>query len=197
MNKIRSILKRASKIDMCYNTCLFIASSWGLDGDSLVFMRWSGGFLRDFLGRSFNMDDEFLVVYKYERFWRGSEPSIYAEIWCFSSYSPANGSQDCIPMSSYFPANGSQDCIPMSSYSTANGSQDSDCIPMSPYSKPLDLKTQNAFHESLFHCQIFGVFWLGTTHVLPSCFKRSHRDPKKLHSGAILGVPLYIPHGYP
>ena len=37
------------------------------------------------------MDDEFLVDYKYGRFWRGSETSIYAEIRCFSSYSPANG----------------------------------------------------------------------------------------------------------
>ena len=135
MNKIRSILKRASKIDMCYNTCLYIASSWGLDGDSLVFMRWSGGFLRDFLGRSFNMDDEFLVVYKYERFWRGSEPSIYAEIWCFSSYSPANESQDCIPMSSY-----SQ---PMN-LKTQNA------FPWVPISLPMDLKTHTAFHESLF-----------------------------------------------
>ena len=141
MNKIRSILKRASKIDMCYNTCLYIASSWGLDGDSLVFMRVSGGFLRDFLGRSFNMDDEFLVVYKYERFWRGSEPSIYAEIWCFSPYFHANGSQDGIPMSSYSTANESQDCIPMSPYSPANGSQD--CIPWVPISLPMDLK--NAF----------------------------------------------------
>ena len=135
MNKIRSILKRASKIDMCYNTCLYIASSWGLDGDSLVFMRVSGGFLRDFLGRSFNMDDEFLVVYKYERFWRGSEPSIYAEIWCFSSYSllvPISLSMNLRLHSHEF-------LFP------ANFLWISDCIPMSPYSKPLDLKTQTAF----------------------------------------------------
>ena len=167
---------------MCYNTCLFIASSWGLDGDSLVFMRWSGGFLRDFLGRSFNMDDEFLVVYKYERFWRGSEPSIYAEIWCFSPYSQ--------PMNLK-----TQNAFPWVPISLPMDLKTQNAFPWVPISLPMDLKT--AFHESLFPCQIFGVFWLGTTHVLPSCFKRSHRDPKKLHSGAILGVPLYIPHGYP
>ena len=75
--------------------------------------------------------------------------------------------------------------------------QDSDCIPWVPIPSQLPVNLRLHSREFLFHCQIFGVFWLGTTHVLPSCFKRSHRDPKKLHSGAILGVPLYIPHGYP
>ena len=135
MNKIRSILKRASKIDMCYNTCLYIASSWGLDGDSLVFMRWSGGFLRDFLGRSFNMDDEFLVVYKYERFWRGSEPSIYAEIWCFSSYFPANGSQTAFPWVP-IPSLWISRLHSHESLFQASGSQDSECIPWVPIPLP-------------------------------------------------------------
>ena len=149
MNKIRSILKRASKIDMCYNTCLFIASSWGLDGDSLVFMRWSGGFLRDFLGRSFNMDDEFLVVYKYERFWRGFEPSIYAEIWCFSSYSLLMDLKTAFP---WVPIP-----LPMD-LKTA--------FPWVPIPLPMNLKTQTAFHESLFHCQ-----WISRLHSHESLFQ--------------------------
>ena len=58
-------------------------------------------------------------------------------------------------------------------------------------------ESQTAFHEFLSPCQIFGVFWLGTTHILPSYFRNARRSPKKLHSGAILGVPLTITHGYP
>ena len=131
---------------------------------------------------------------------------------------------DCIPMSSYLPVNESQTAFPWVPIHPAYESQTAfheflsplsvpvnlRMHPMSSYSLPMNLglhSHESLFHcqwisrlhshEFLFHCQIFGVFWLGTTHVLPSCFKRSHRDPKKLHSGAILGVPLYIPHGYP
>ena len=37
------------------------------------------------------MDDEFLVVYKYGRFWRGFETSIYAGIWMLEFLFEVNG----------------------------------------------------------------------------------------------------------
>ena len=65
------------------------------------------------------------------------------------------------------PMDSISDCIPMSPYSLPMDSI-SDCIPMSssPYSQPMNPRLHS--HESLLPCQIFGVFWLGTTHVLPS-----------------------------
>ena len=71
----------------------------------------------------------------------------------------------------------------------------SECIPMSSYSQPMNLRMHS--HEFLFPSQIFGVFWLGTTHVRPSWFRNVYRESKKLHSDAILRVPLTITHGYP
>ena len=101
---------------------------------------------------------------------------------------------DCIPMSSYLPANGlktqdafpwvqvpvrclwtqSQTAFPWVQVSTPS-QWISDCIPMSPYSQPMNLRLHS--HESLSPCQIFGVYWLGITHVRPSCFRNAPRIP--------------------
>ena len=132
--------------------------------------------------------------------------------WDFSSYSQANGLNLRLhshEFKSLFPCQWISGCLSSSPYSKANESQTA--FPWVQVSLPMDSRLRLHSHEFLFLSQWisdcipmspyplpnFGVFWLGTTHVLPSWFRNVRRRSKKLHSGAILGVPLYIPHGYP
>ena len=123
-----------------------------------------------------------------------------------SSYSSANGLNLRLHSHEFLsPCQWISDCIPMSSYSLPMNLKTafpwvpislpmnlwmlefkflfpcqwiSDCIPMSssPIPKPMNLRLHS--HESLFPCKIFGVFWLGTTHVLPSWFRNAPRRSK-------------------
>ena len=125
-----------------------------------------------------------------------------------SSYSQANESQTAFPwvqvpislpmnlwmleFKSLSPCQWISGCLSLSPYSQPMDSI-SDCIPMSssPYSQANGLNLRLHSHEFLSPFQNFGVFWLGTTHVLPSWFRNVHRRSKKSHSGAILGVPMW------
>ena len=73
---------------------------------------------------------------------------------------------------SLFPANESQTAFP---WVPVLFLWISDCIPMSSYSLPMNLWMHS--HEFLLPCQNFGVFWLGTIHVLPSWFRNAPRIP--------------------
>ena len=140
---------------------------------------------------------------------------------------PMEWISDCIPMSSssYSPANElkTQDAFPwvpvslpmnlrMHSHeflSPCQWTQDSDCIPWVPIPKPMNLRlhsmssyspaneSQNASHEFLFPCQIFGVFWLGTIHVLPSWFRNAPRIPSVASRTRFWVCPLQSHMGTP
>ena len=87
--------------------------------------------------------------------------------------------------------------------------QDSDCIPMSSYSLPMNLRlhsmssylpaneSQTAFHEFLFPCQIFGVFWLVPPMSCPSYFRNAHRRSKSCILTRFWGYPYTYHMGTP
>ena len=134
----------------------------------------------------------------------------------FSSGSmPMDSISGCIPMSSssYSPANGLNLRLHSHEFKSlfpANESQTA--FPWVPIPKPMNLRLHSHEFKSLFPSQwISGCIpmspyspakflesfgWVPPMSCHPDS-KRVHRRSKKLHSGAILGVPLYIPHGYP
>ena len=143
--------------------------------------------------------------------------------WWFSSGSmPMEWISDCIPWAQVpIPCQWIQDCIPMSSYSQANESQNAsheflsyscesqNASPWIPIPLPMNLwmlefKSLFPANESLdafpwvpIPLPNFGVFWLGTTHVLSSWFKHAPRIPSVASRTRFWVYPLQSHMGTP
>ena len=114
----------------------------------------------------------------------------------FKFLSPCQWISDCIPWVP-IPCQWISECIPMSSGSYSPALWISDCIPwvQVPISLPMNLRMHS--HDFLSPCQIFGVFWLGTTHVLPSWFRNVHRRSKNRILARFKGWPYTYHMGTP